>query len=139
MRILIIDDDQRHGESLVDLLASRGHEAYFAPTLSEADWLTGLFRFDISVIDFDMPQASGPEVAHRLIERFPGLEVLIMSAHLASGGRRAALGKLPFLSKPIEADTLLAFLERVVARRAGSPLVVRESFALAPYRRARER
>ncbi len=134
MRILIIDDDARHGESLAELLSTRGHEAHFAPSPEEADWLLELFRFDLSVIDFDMPQVIGPEVARRLLIRLPGLEVAIISAHRAEGTRRELLGDLPFFQKPIEAGSFLAFVERVYFRRHGLPLMRRGEFPLDRYR-----
>jgi len=135
VRILIIDDDSRHGESLAELLSSRGHEAYFAPSAAEAEWLLELFRFDLSVIDFDMPESSGPEVARRLLARIPGLTVAIISAHQAEGPRREILGDLPFFPKPIEAEILLAFVEKIFFHRQGLPLMVRGDFPLERYRR----
>ena len=135
VRILIIDDDARHGESLVELLSSRGYEAYFAPTPEDAEWLLGLFRFDLTVIDFDMPSASGPEVARKLLVRLPGLEVAIISAHEADGARRELIADLPFFPKPIEAEAFVAFVERVSAQRRGLPLMRWGPYPLERYRR----
>ena len=73
MRLLIIDDDKPHGESLADLLNSSGHEAYFASSLDDAQWLLELFRFNIALVDYDMPVLDGPEVARRLQEHDPEL------------------------------------------------------------------
>ena len=130
MRILIVDDDQPHGESLVELLSSHGHEAYFAPSYGEAEWLCGLFRFDLSVIDFDMPHHTGPEVAERLRARNPELEVVIISAHRPSGARLTVLGSLPFFPKPIEAASFLSLVEGIAVRLRGSTLIVRQDFPL---------
>ena len=66
MRLLIIDDDVAHGESLTDLLQTRGHEAYFARSFPEACWLLDLFRFQLAVVDYDMPGLNGPELVRRL-------------------------------------------------------------------------
>ena len=130
MKILVIDDDLRHGESLVDLLSTKGHEAYFAPDEREAEWLTGLFRFDLSVIDREMPRAPGPEVARRLIQRTPELEVVIISANFSAVGPDDRLEGLPFFSKPIEIANFLAYVDRVISRRRGLPLILREKFSL---------
>src|SRR5262245_9549804 len=134
VRILIIDDDARHGESLAELLSSRGYEAYFAPTPEEAEWLLELFRFDLSVIDFDMPAASGPEVARKLLVRLPQLEVAIIPADRAVGSRRELLAELPFFPKPIEAEVFLAFVEKVSAHRRGLPLMRWGPFPIERYR-----
>ena len=130
MRILIIDDHLEHGEALTELLIARGHEAYFAPSSFDADWLFDLFQFDLSLIDFDMPETNGAEVARRLLERSPRSEAAIMSAHGAGQISPEVLGGLPFFPKPIVMEALLVFLEQLVLRKLGAPLVVRESFPL---------
>src|SRR5262249_61342241 len=75
MKILIVDDDQQHGESLAELLCSRGYEAFYAPNQEEAEWLSSLFRFDLSIIDFDLRRTTGPELARDLVKEDPALEV----------------------------------------------------------------
>ena len=128
MRVLIIDDDRAHGEALADLLASRGHEAYFAPDLDEADWLLGLFRFQLALIDCDMPGRSGHDVATKLAERDPETRLVLMSAreaHREACQRRA----FPFLAKPIGVDALTALIGQW---SAGTSLVRRLSFPIAP-------
>jgi DNA-binding response OmpR family regulator len=133
MKVLIIDDNQPHGESLVELLASRGHEAYYAPSRDDAEWLAGLFRFDLSVIDFDMPETTGLELARSLLERWPDLAVIIVSAHGPSPARSDVIGELAFFPKPIETAGFLALVERIHTQRRGSGLMVRETFPLQRY------
>jgi len=135
LRLLIIDDDTAHGESLADLLNTRGHDAYFASSLDEARWLLDLFSFDLALIDFEMPEHDGPAVASALSEIDGGLRCIVMSARVNDAGCQHELGDLPFVSKPISIDDLLDLLLRVVADRAGSSLVVRLAFPLVPYRR----
>ncbi len=130
MRILIIDDHLEHGESLAELLTSHGHEAYFAPSALEAEWLFGLFRFDLSMIDFDMPDTTGAELARRLLARAPASDVVIMSAHGHGEIPIDVLGDLPFLPKPIEVASLLEFIDRLITRRRGAPIVLRAQYPL---------
>jgi DNA-binding NtrC family response regulator len=130
MRILIIDDHLEHGEALTELLTARGHEAYFAPSSFDADWLFDLFQFDLSLVDFDMPETNGAEVARRLLERSPRSEAAIMSAHRPGQIAPEALGGLPFFPKPIVVEALLEFLDQVLLRKSGAPLVVRERYPL---------
>jgi len=134
LRLLIIDDDKPHGESLADLLNSSGHEAYFASSLDDAQWLLELFRFNIALVDYDMPVLDGPEVARRLQEHDPELRAVVMSARENDATRRSELGALPFVPKPISADGLLALIVEVASQQAGTALVVRVEFPLVPYR-----
>lgn len=134
MRLLIIDDDRAHGESLADLLNTRGHEAYFAPCLAEAQWLLDLFSFNLALIDYDMPERSGPHVARDLLALDPNLRCVVMSARENDPSRLDQLGGLPFVSKPISIDGLCRLIFEVMEEAAGSALVVRLEFPLVPYR-----
>ena len=134
MRLLIIDDDKAHGESLADLLNTRGHEAYFASCLNEAQWLLDLFRFNLAIVDYDMPDYNGPQVAKRLQAIDPELRAIVMSARQNDATRLDELGSLPFVPKPISVDGLLELIIDVSHQQAGTALVVRVSFPLVPYR-----
>ncbi|HLU49756.1 MAG TPA: response regulator [Planctomycetota bacterium] len=139
MRVLIIDDDRPHGESLSDLLNARGHEAYFAPSLPEADWLLELFRFHLALLDWDMPERSGPQVARALVERDPALRPVLMSAREPRPGDLLAekAPPMPFLPKPIRVDTLLALIASLSSDSLS--LTLRLEFPLDRYRRPRRR
>jgi len=138
MRILIIDDHLEHGEALSELLTSRGHEAYFAPSAAEAEWLFSLFQFDLSLIDFDMPDLNGAEVALRLLSRSPQSEAAIMSAHGPGQITPEELRGLPFFPKPIAMEALIEFLVQLALRKSGAPLAIRESFPLQKFDREAE-
>jgi DNA-binding NtrC family response regulator len=137
LRVLIIDDDRFHGEALSDLLNTRGHEAHFAPSLPEADWLLSLFRFQLALLDYDMPEHSGPEVARELHVRDPQVRPVLMSARridLSSVPQVRDLS-MPFLPKPIPIDALLQLIGRFAA---GTALTLRLSFPVQRYRRPGE-
>ena len=133
MRILIIDDDRAHGESLSDLLNSRDHEAYFAPSLSEATWLFDLFRFDLAILDHDMPDLTGPQVARKLQTGDPAIRTILMSARESNRESCQDIGSVPFLDKPIDVDRLLAIIGDLASPEASS-LILRLSFPLERYR-----
>lgn len=113
MRILVLDDYRSHGESLAELLHSRGHEALYAANYQNAEWLLELFPFDFAILDFDMPDLSGPAVAARLARRSPPVRSAIMSAQPLTAPRRDELGGLRFLHKPFALARLLELLSEV--------------------------
>ncbi len=134
MRILVMDDYRSHGESLAELLGAKGHDALYAETYSDAEWLLDLLRFDFALLDFDMPGMSGPAVAQRLSKRFPSIRSVIMSAKTPTGARLAELGGLRFLQKPVATSTLLEVLRQVERDLAGLALVQRSAFSLVKYK-----
>jgi DNA-binding response OmpR family regulator len=133
VRILVIDDDQIHGESLVDLLGTRGHEAFYAPTLDEARWLLGLLRFDVALVDHDMPEVTGPQVAHHLLAIAPALRTIVMSARESNRESLAGAGltDTPFVLKPIRIDGLIALVTHLTA---GTSLIPRRGYPVERYR-----
>jgi DNA-binding NtrC family response regulator len=133
MRILVMDDYRPHGESLTELLQTKGHDAIYAQCFADAEWLFGLFRFDAAFIDFDMPALSGPAVAAILSEKFPSLRSVIISAHAPVGARRVELGDLLFLQKPVPVDTLWELVAMIEREQAGSSLVRRTIYAVIKY------
>ncbi len=134
MRVLIIDDDRAHGETLSDLLNSRGHEAYYAHSLPEVDWLFELFRFPLVILDHDMPGLTGPQFAERLLVRDPELRAIVMSARDVRRELAQGDAELPFLSKPIDIDALLALIITIGGERTGTSLIRRLAFPLQRYR-----
>ena len=134
MRILVIDDYRNHGESLLDLLRTLGHDALYAQSYGEAQWLLDLFRFDLAVLDFDMPETTGPAAARHLATRFPDMEQVIVSAHALRGTRREEVGDLAFLPKPVNRTALAALLDQIEQARIGSALVLRGPFAVIKYK-----
>ena len=122
LRVLIIDDDRAHGESLSDLLNSRGHEAYFAESLSDADWLLELFPFQLAILDYDMPGLDGVDTLSRL-RALPGgraARVIVVSASVGPEAihRFAVLGVQDFLRKPVDIEGLVGVIT-ALAKRAG--------------------
>ena len=134
MRILVIDDYKSHGESLAELLGAKGYEALYAESYRDAEWLLDLLRFDLAVLDFDMPGMSGPAVAAKLSERFPSLRSVIMSAHTPTGPRLKELGNLLFLEKPVLTNALLDIVTRIERDLAGSALVLRGRLPVVKYK-----
>jgi CheY-like chemotaxis protein len=139
LRILIVDDDRAHGESLADLLNSRGHETYFAASGEEAEWLLGLFPFDVAIVDYDMPGLTGLQVVDRLRGMDPRLRAALMSARELTPQRREEAGSIPFIAKPIRPESVLEFIGGPQPSSTSTAVTIRVSFPLLPTpRRGRD-
>ncbi len=130
MNVLIIDDYRSHGESLVELVHVLGHDAQYAPNYSEAEWLLNVLPFDLALLDFDMPQMTGPMIACKLTQRFPKVRPVIMSAHAPGKRRKKEIGDWTFLQKPLTREQLQNLFSDFVREQRGSDLMLRASFQI---------
>lgn len=138
MRILVLDDYRPHGESLRDLLSSRGYEALYAETYASARVFLARLRFDLAFLDFDLPEMKGTQVASLLREEFPDMSAVIISGSVSAARREAAARDLPFLEKPVSPRVVAEFLVEIERRQRGTSLVLRRSLPIVPLRDVRK-
>jgi CheY-like chemotaxis protein len=110
MRILIVDDNADAAEALSTLLSIEGHVVKQAHTAADALAAVAAFDPAVIVLDIDLPDLSGYEVARRLRERV-GHERLRIVALTAFGSARArargqSAGFDEYLVKPVALDVL---------------------------------
>jgi PAS domain S-box-containing protein len=82
--------------------------------------------FDLLVTDVVMPGMTGPDLARRLLERSPGLPVLLISGYSDAilRGEEARSPRMRFLPKPFSSETLLEVVRemlRAARHPAGAP------------------
>ncbi len=65
-RLLIVEDEPAMARALSRVLARRGYGVTTATTVREATRVSG--RFDCAVLDIDLPDGSGLDVAHHLLD-----------------------------------------------------------------------
>ncbi|WP_131746235.1 response regulator [Frankia sp. Cppng1_Ct_nod] len=86
----LIEDDPSIAEPLIRSLCREGYEVDVA-TDGPGGLETGLTgRHDIAIVDVGLPFMNGLEVCRRLRERFPALQILLLTARSlveADGGR----------------------------------------------------
>jgi two-component system sensor histidine kinase RpfC len=118
LQVLVADDNPTNREVLGRILERGGHVATLVSDGERALDALENSRFDIALIDRNMPRLSGLETvqAIRLTsgarERLP---VIVLSADVTPEAKRECLeaGADAFLSKPIEAARLLQELQRL--------------------------
>lgn len=121
MRALVIEDDWRLREQIVELLKKNGFAVDAA-----ADGDDGLFQaieypIDIAVIDLGLPCVSGIEIIEQI--RTQGLKypILILTARDAWQSKVEGLeaGADDYLVKPFQAEELIARLRALLRRTGG--------------------
>jgi len=117
-RILVVDDDRAFLVSLQALLEDEGgYRVECAGSGSEAlRILSERSGIRVVVSDLSMPRMDGIELTRLVRESWPGVEVIVMTAHgsVATAVQAMQQGAYQYLTKPVEPDELLLQVERAL-------------------------
>jgi DNA-binding response OmpR family regulator len=120
-KILVVEDDRPIAETLVDLLESEGYRVWHAANAAAAEGLIEETHPDLVLLDIVLPDTDGLVLFSELRARWPAPVVLLSGTSRRSDpiiGLR--LGADDFIAKPFEPRELLARIEAVLRRSAGS-------------------
>ncbi|KMO42659.1 response regulator receiver protein [Methylobacterium variabile] len=116
LRILLVESDSLVRASLVEALGELGHAVVQAASGEHA--LALLARdaaFDAMIADQAMPVMTGLQLAATVVERHPGIRVILASPH---GQLPAAARRFLQLDKPFRREDLAAVLGSAASARA---------------------
>jgi two-component system sensor histidine kinase/response regulator len=120
LRILVVEDNLVNRLLAIRLLEKHGHTTGFACNGREALAALAQQRFDLVLMDVQMPEMDGLEAtrAIRAQEQHSGghLPVIAMTAHAMHGDRELCLaaGMDAYVSKPIAVHELLGAIDQVL-------------------------
>ena len=124
-RILLVEDDDSLRACLGEFLASQGWGVASTAFATEAMTLMSHNRFDFGLLDFHLPETTGPELLQQLAAVRP-LPSILMSG-LANAAEVAAAqraGFFTFLRKPLDLNRLRQSLELLIQSHFGGPLTL---------------
>ncbi len=118
-RILVAEDETVAREALAGLLKTEGYEVDSAADGEQALAAALESRPDVVLLDVRMPGLDGLSVLRRLHERGADCAVIVMTAYGASSTAIEAMkwGAFDYLTKPVDADHVLATVRRALALR----------------------
>jgi CheY-like chemotaxis protein len=120
IKVLMAEDSPVNRELLREILEARGCEVDEAVDGEEALEKMGRSRPDILLLDIGMPKLDGFGVIQRVRQdpNLANLPVLAVTAYAMRGDREKGLdaGFDGYLSKPINARSLFAEMERVLSK-----------------------
>jgi PAS domain S-box-containing protein len=117
LRVLVAEDSRVNQELIKRLLQKWGHTSVIAEDGKEVLALLDTGKFDLVLMDLQMPEINGFEAtaAIRQKERGAGahIPIIALTAHALKGDRERCLeaGMDDYLSKPIEAQKLFDVVE----------------------------
>jgi CheY-like chemotaxis protein len=130
-RAWVVEDNDLNFELIDFLLADAGWEVERARGGAELERLLDTAPPDVVLLDMNLPDASGIELAERLRAHPPTarVPVVAVTAHAMTGDRERflAAGCDAYVAKPIDARALFAVLAGLVGPADGRPAARPES------------
>ena len=108
-KILLIEDDKNFIVTLKDFLEGKGFDVSTSSKAREAIELSKGELYDIFLIDQNLPDLEGIELAKELLSFQPGAAILIMTAYpdVKKAVRAMKLGVINYMIKPFAPEELL--------------------------------
>ncbi|KAB2901338.1 MAG: sigma-54-dependent Fis family transcriptional regulator [Kofleriaceae bacterium] len=138
--VLVVDDDRDSAEVLCDLLISRQNDAVAVDRGDTALQRLDEGDFDVVITDVRMEGMSGIEVCQKVRASHPDVPVMVITGQADVETAVAALraGAWDFVTKPLNADHVMAAVARAVDHRRTRSEVRRLRQALAATRPIKE-
>ncbi len=119
LKVLVVDDDQGLRLSVKSALAVTQRfevdEAFDGVNAMEKV-KSGDKKYDLVILDVDMPRMNGLEALRQIKEFDPGIIVIIMTAHATLNDAIQAVkdGAYNYLQKPVSSEDLLQLIDKAV-------------------------
>jgi signal transduction histidine kinase/ligand-binding sensor domain-containing protein/DNA-binding response OmpR family regulator len=117
LHVLLAEDNAVNQKLALRLLSQLGYRADVAGNGIEALEALERQRYDVVLMDVQMPEMDGLQASRRICARWPARErprIIAMTANAMQGDRELCIqaGMDDYLSKPVRVDELVAALER---------------------------
>lgn len=121
MRIMLVEDDRPLAEALTTLLVAAGYAVDTVHDGASAEALGAAERFDLVILDLNLPEMDGLSVLRALRARNDDAAVMILTARGAPEDRVRGLnlGADDYLTKPFDVAEFEARVRSLLRRQAG--------------------
>jgi DNA-binding response OmpR family regulator len=139
MRVLIAEDERRLADAIARGLRREGMAVDLAPDGSDALVKAHVIRYDVLVLDRDLPGIHGDDVCRAIRDEWPETGILMLTAAgtLEDVVQGLSLGADDYLSKPFRFAELVARIHALARRASPSrpPVLRHADLELDPARR----
>jgi DNA-binding NtrC family response regulator len=118
-RVLVIDDEPAIRAGVRSRLEAEGYEVGEAPDCSSAIEALDTFAPDVAIADFELPDGNALTVLDRVRDRLPDLAVVVLTGHgtIERAVQAVKAGAENFLTKPVELDSLVVLVRRMLEQQ----------------------
>jgi CheY-like chemotaxis protein len=115
-RVLVIDDEPAVQDLLQRVLANAGHQVTVADTAEAALIRLARDRYDVIVVDNNLPRMTGLELMSLVRDHHPELRAIMITAYNtpAVEARARALGVMSYVAKPFGIVTIVGAVDDAI-------------------------
>jgi len=113
IKILLVDDEEKFLQTVSERLSIKGFKVTTAINGNDAIKAAQKDKFDVAILDLQMPGTSGEELLKMLKANHKFIEIIMLTGHatLDSAVKCTKLGAFGYLEKPYDFDKLLSTLQ----------------------------
>jgi DNA-binding response OmpR family regulator len=118
VRVLLVEDDKSFGYVLSEYMKLKRYEVIWKESIAEAINALSTFNFDLAVLDVNLKQASGFEIAKMIKDECPTLPFVFLTARDLKIDQLKGyqFGAEEYITKPIDEEVLIAKIEAILCR-----------------------
>src|SRR5262249_29886281 len=122
--LLIVDDDQPFRSRLIRAFHDRGFDAAGAGSYDEAIASAQAESPELALVDLRLPGRSGLDLVKALKDLDPTTSVVVLTGYgsIATAVESVKLGATSYLTKPVDADQILAAFDATGPARPSTPV-----------------
>jgi two-component system response regulator RegA len=112
--LLLVEDDELLRERLARAFVARGLDVRQAADVTDAETIAAAEAPELVVLDLRMPGGNGLELIPRLLAAEPATKIVVLTGYgsVATAVEAVRLGAVHYLTKPADADEILAAFSR---------------------------
>ncbi len=116
-RVLIIDDEDIVRVSCQRILVPEGYEVKTTKSAADAFRLLAQEPVDVVITDIKMPDIDGLEVLRTVKERWPGIEVIMITGYhtVTTTADALKLGAFDYIEKPFTPSAIVEAIDKAIS------------------------
>jgi len=120
VKILLVEDDKSFGYVLSEYMKLKNYQVIWKETVSQAIEALSNTQFNMAVLDINLKQASGFEVAQMIRSEVPNLPFVFLTARDLKIDQLKGyqFGAEEYITKPIDEEVLIAKIEAILSRNS---------------------
>jgi two-component system response regulator HydG len=118
-KVLVVDDDRDLRSTVGSALSESSHEVDYASDGEEAVNRVRAGKYDLVLLDMNMPRMNGSEALKEIKAHDPSIIVILLTAfaNVRDAVETTREGAWNYLEKPIRAENLVALVDRALRAR----------------------